>query len=385
MATFLVAFLGGVVGLASGALAGAFAGTFIAAATRMSTFEGAAGYFAVFVCAPIGAVIGLLLGVWLALRLRGGSRSLAAVVGYSGLTLGTVVAGAAAVIALVLLFDETLNRNPGKAPGPVRNPTSAGQQARRRSPRHRSRARRRPEWSVGLLPPGMAARRRPAGGCLGGVELAFRTTQRILVLKIKGEPDRLFRLELSGKPVHSDEFGAWQHVDFVADGSHRAAPGDRRRSVRHPLSLARSECRVQPADHRVRAQPAGGDRVADRPRVHRRGGAGGAEPRWRGRSTPTRSSARTGGSRWPEPSSLAGDTHSLLAITLPDQPTRLFEVTLPPLTWITETIRHATTSPADDRRTFGPWQHVALVREVGRKQARPARPEDDAQLRYMLR
>ena len=52
MATFLVAFLGGVVGLAAGALAGAFAGTFIAAATRMSTFEGAAGYFAVFVCAP---------------------------------------------------------------------------------------------------------------------------------------------------------------------------------------------------------------------------------------------------------------------------------------------------------------------------------------------
>jgi hypothetical protein len=60
-------------------------------------------------------------------------------------------------------------------------------------------------------------------------------------------------------------------------------------------------------------------------------------------------------------------------------------LTWPSLTWVTETIRYATTSPADDKRTFGPWQRVALVREAGQKQARPARPEDDAQLRYKLR
>jgi hypothetical protein len=41
----------------------------------------------------------------------------------------------------------------------------------------------------------------------GGVELAFRTSRRILVLKIEGEPDRLFMLKLPGKPGHSDDFG----------------------------------------------------------------------------------------------------------------------------------------------------------------------------------
>jgi hypothetical protein len=55
------------------------------------------------------------------------------------------------------------------------------------------------------------------------------------------------------------------------------------------------------------------------------------------------------------------------------------------LTWITETIRYATTSPADDNRTFGSWQDIAYIREPGQKDMRPARPEDDAKFRYMLR
>ena len=162
-------------------------------------------------------MIGLLLGVWLALRLRGGSRSLAAVVGYSGLTLGTVVAGAAAVIALVLLFDETLNRNAAKPqalfeirlpPGSKLADDRRGIEVELNTDRNGASAFLHEEWRHDGNRPVIS----------GGVELAFRTTQRILVLKIKGEPDRLFRLELSGKPVHSDEFGAWQPVDFVADG-----------------------------------------------------------------------------------------------------------------------------------------------------------------------
>jgi hypothetical protein len=75
----------------------------------------------------------------------------------------------------------------------------------------------------------------------------------------------------------------------------------------------------------------------------------------------------------------------MIAISIPNQPTRLFEIKLPPLTWITETIRYATTSPADEsNHTLGPWLDVGLIRDLGQKDTRPAKPEDDAKLRYRL-
>src|SRR5262245_44318570 len=113
MATFFVALVGGIIGLAGGFVAGLLAGMAIAAVTNMSTFEGAAGYFAVFFCGPIGALAGLVLGVWLALLTRG-RKSIGAVVTYSVSSLATIVAGSAAVIALMLFFDTTLNRGASK-------------------------------------------------------------------------------------------------------------------------------------------------------------------------------------------------------------------------------------------------------------------------------
>jgi hypothetical protein len=383
MATFLVALLGGVVGLVAGAVAGALAGGFVAAAGHMSNFEGAAGYFVVFVCAPAGALIGLLLGVWLALRVRVGSRSLGAVVVYGGLTLGVVLAGAAAVIALMLFFDETLNRNAAKPqalfeirlpPGTRLDDDRRGIEVELDTERNTASAFFDEEWHDDGDRPVIS----------GGVELAFRTTQRILVLKMKGEPDRLFRLKLPGRPGHSDEFGAWQHVDFVADRGPQPRPAtaadqyDIRYRPRDPnvefgrpmiaFELSLPAATGLPADLKsivVQAQEAQNtmEGTIDADSVKRE----------KGRVT-------LGGIV-----QLAGDTHSLVAITLPDQPARLFEVTLPSLTWLTETVRHATTSPADDRRTFGPWQRVTRIREVGRKEDRPATPEDDAQLRYRLR
>jgi len=80
---------------------------------------------------------------------------------------------------------------------------------------------------------------------------------------------------------------------------------------------------------------------------------------------------------------LAGETHSLIAISIPNQPTRLFEIKLPALIWITETIRYATTSPADEsNQTFRSWQNVSFIREPGQKDIRAAKPEDDAKLRF---
>ena len=56
----------------------------------------------------------------------------------------------------------------------------------------------------------------------GVVDLYFRTSSRILVLHIKGEPDRLFMLKLPANPPASPDFGPWQRVDSIDD---TARPG----------------------------------------------------------------------------------------------------------------------------------------------------------------
>ena len=51
----------------------------------------------------------------------------------------------------------------------------------------------------------------------GVVELYFRTSSRMLVLRIEGEPDRLFELDLPADPPNSPDFGPWRHVDYIDD------------------------------------------------------------------------------------------------------------------------------------------------------------------------
>ena len=54
------------------------------------------------------------------------------------------------------------------------------------------------------------------------MDLYFRTTSRILVLHVAGEPDRLFMLKLAGNPSASAEFGPWQRVDYIDDRPQQA-------------------------------------------------------------------------------------------------------------------------------------------------------------------
>ena len=57
----------------------------------------------------------------------------------------------------------------------------------------------------------------------GLVELYFRTTQRMIVLHMASEPDRIFHLALSARPRLSEEHGLWMRVDFIAQTSSRPA------------------------------------------------------------------------------------------------------------------------------------------------------------------
>ena len=50
----------------------------------------------------------------------------------------------------------------------------------------------------------------------GSVTLDYRTTDRVVVLNLPGQPQRLFKLRLPANPSHSDQFGPWHLADRVA-------------------------------------------------------------------------------------------------------------------------------------------------------------------------
>jgi hypothetical protein len=64
----------------------------------------------------------------------------------------------------------------------------------------------------------------------GSVPLDFRTTDRIVVLNLPGQLQRLFKLRLAASPSHSDQFGPWHLADRVMSATAtepvRFAPND---------------------------------------------------------------------------------------------------------------------------------------------------------------
>ena len=57
----------------------------------------------------------------------------------------------------------------------------------------------------------------------GSVTLDYRTTDRVMVLHLPGQPQRLFKLRLAANPGHSDQFGPWHLVDRIASPGGEAA------------------------------------------------------------------------------------------------------------------------------------------------------------------
>ena len=57
----------------------------------------------------------------------------------------------------------------------------------------------------------------------GSVTLDYRTTDRVVVLHLPGQPQRHFKLRLAANPGHSDQFGPWHLVDRIASPGREAA------------------------------------------------------------------------------------------------------------------------------------------------------------------
>jgi hypothetical protein len=214
MKTFLLAVIAGVVGAVAGYVVAAFGAMLFAMATGMSNFEGAAGMFAAFAVGPIGGLIGLVLGIVLMLRRRSPGVGLGAIAVRGLLAVAAIVALVAGGIGVAHLMRDTVNPN-GAAPRLMFDlrlpPGTPGDAKTLTVELHTDR-----NAAPGIVFDRPEQRDGARIVVSGSVELYFRTSQRLLVVKRRGEPDRLFRLALSSSPKHTREPSAWQKVDFVA-------------------------------------------------------------------------------------------------------------------------------------------------------------------------
>jgi hypothetical protein len=211
--TYVLALIAGIVGGGLGFALGTAAAGLVAAALGISSFEGASGYFAVFVGGPIGGLLGLVLAPLLVLR-RAGHRRFAAVAGRLALVVVGVVGLGAAGVGAFWMMRPIVNAN-GPAPQlvfEIRLPAGAASPDLKASEIELQTSKNR-------MPATIEATRLDGGRAVisGRVDLYFRVWQRMLVLTMPDKTDILFDISLGLSPPHAKAFGAWQRADYVAE------------------------------------------------------------------------------------------------------------------------------------------------------------------------
>ena len=214
VSAILFGIIAGIIGIGGGLFLGFVLGAALAAAFHVSTFEGEAGYFAVAIALLVTCVLapGLILltlywrgtrGLWLFVGLISVCFSLA-VIAVSGF--GIWYAGQPHVL--------NINGPTPQLEFEVKPP--AGQSVQ-------SLADVQPELDTDRnAMPGYWHTDAPQdqGVRAGYVELYFRTSQRLFVLKFPGQEDKIFRLKLPANPMRTKyrAWSDWQDPDFVARG-----------------------------------------------------------------------------------------------------------------------------------------------------------------------
>jgi hypothetical protein len=211
----LRAIVGGIAGLLIGYFVAAFASNIVMGWLGVSDFEGGRGMAAVFAFGPLGGLLGLIAGIWLGLRRRGG-QPVGKALARAGIAVLAIVAIAAGGLAVYyfsiphrLDYDEAgaslefelrapadfaLPEDPYKIE--VTLDTDLNQQP-----------------AIWLDP---ALRQEDGRQVLSGtVELYYRTSSRLLVVRFPDGRDRIFRLGLAAKPDPEDGWSDWRSVDFV--------------------------------------------------------------------------------------------------------------------------------------------------------------------------
>lgn len=208
---YVFALLAGVVGAGIGAVAGFALGAALAGAFGISSFEGAAGYFALSIAVLTGFA-GLIAGIVLALRLKGGIRGFAALTGHTALVLAAVAAIAIGGVLFRLANVEHFSDGNPTMEFEIRLPAGMAAPERRAVDFEMQAGSQR---SGGLFKDEWMRRENDRVVMSGLVPLYTRTSSRILVVTLPDQPKLLFQIGLSATPKPSNDYGAWQRVSFL--------------------------------------------------------------------------------------------------------------------------------------------------------------------------
>jgi hypothetical protein len=211
----LFGIIAGIIGVAGGLFLGFALGAALASAFHISSFEGGAGYFAVSIALVVTLIVTPLLIV-LTLYWRG-VRSIWLFIGLVMVCLSMAAIGASGLGLWYAAQPHVLNINGPtpllefevKPPDGQSVQSLASVEAELDTDRNTMPAYWRTEPSEN------------ASVRAGYVEVYFRTSRRLFVLKFPGNEDRIFQLHLPANPMKAKyrAWSKWQKPDFVAKGA----------------------------------------------------------------------------------------------------------------------------------------------------------------------
>ncbi len=224
--TYFLAILAGIAGAAAGWFGTGMAAAAIAGMFGMSDFEGGRAMFAFWGIAPIGGIIGLIAGIVLVLRYHGKLSGFGAIAGRGAMVVCAIAALVTLGVLVRLYTLPNLSHPLPRVVFEIRLPPDAKPLDKKAvkitldTDKNQTDALLDGKWLT------------QEGGrsvLHGFVDLYMRTTNRLLVLKIDGEPDRLFAVKLWGNPGPTGSFTQWEQVEYIAagDGLRRAADEDK--------------------------------------------------------------------------------------------------------------------------------------------------------------
>ena len=199
----------------------------IAGLYGVSDFEGERGMLAFLGIGPIGGLVSMVAAVWLVLR----SGSGAAPIGQTLAQVGAVLLGIAGVVGAgiwvrLATVDSHTDQLPPQLEFEVRLPSHMAV-ADRSAIKIALNTDRNVADAVFVDP---WARTEDGHQLIAGVvELALKTSSRLLVVSLPDHTDRLFRLPLSRDPGSTSALGDWHRPDHIAtqgDPDVRAAAKD---------------------------------------------------------------------------------------------------------------------------------------------------------------
>lgn len=220
--TLLLSLLAGIAGAAIGWIAAAALTLALGGVLGVSDFEGGRGMLAIWGIGPLGGLAGLIAGIVLVLRKRGGF-SLGAIAWRLPLVIAGIVALVAAGFWWMYETRPILNTN-GPAPRlafEVRLPPGVAAADGVKAELHTEKNKM----------PGLVSRDAPRtdnGRALltGSVELYYRSGWRLLEIRMPGQLDRIFKLNLPASPRRTTEMTRWQKADFIAAQPRKSGPDE---------------------------------------------------------------------------------------------------------------------------------------------------------------